>query len=751
LATADEAGFHRGEWPFRPLERPAVPSVQNEAWVQTTVDRYILAELEKRGLQPSPRADKATLLRRVTFDLTGLPPTPEELTTFLNDHSPQAFERVVERLLASPRYGERWARHWLDLVRYADTAGFKRDYLRPDAFRYRDYVIGALNEDLPYDRFIQQQLAGDEMEPDNPAAIIATGMIRLYPEEATASDFVKLRQDILDDITEVTGFAFIGLTLGCAKCHDHKFDPITQADFFRWEACFSTIVPRDDVPAMAPQEREKYASQLQAWEAATSEIRQQIEELVEPVRKQAMQDLTVAYDADTKAAWLTPSEKRTTRQQQLWLLSRRQLTLLLAKRLKRMEGAAKTKYDDLQKQLAAWDHLKPQTPPTAMSVMDGAGPAPPVHILATGDYRKPLAEVTPGFPEFLGNPWQVSAELNPLSNPAVEAPSSSLTPPTPAPSSNRRRAELARWLTHPEHPLTARVMMNRVWQHHFGRGIVVTANDFGAMGAAPTHPLLLDWLAAEFVSQGWSLKAMHRLILKSAVYQQSSQVDLQLPAHAHAKKVDADNQYLWHFRRTRLQAEAVRDSLLAMAGRLELRMYGPSSYPELPDVVVENSSDAWEADPIEANRNRRSVYCIQKRNLRHPFLASFDQPDMYNSCAVRSNTLTATQSLSLWNSEITTEQARHWCGQLLAKTDDDNSFVQRAYMEIYSRLPNETELTAALGFIREQATSILESESGTPEDSLPLPMPHCLESNEAGARVDFCHALMNSSEFLFVD
>ena len=733
FVTADEAGFHRGEWPFRPLEQPPVPSVKNMGWVQNPLDAFILAELEKKGLEPSSAASKATLLRRLTFDLTGLPPTTEELATFEKDRSPQAYDCVVERLLASPRYGERWARHWLDLVRFADTAGFKRDYVRNDAFRYRDYVIRALNEDLPYDRFIRQQIAGDETEPENPDAIIATGMIRLYAEEATASDFVKLRQDILDDITEVTGCTFLGLTLGCAKCHDHKFDPLSQADFFRWEACFSTIVPRDDVPAVAINERHEYDRKLQEWESATAAVRQKIDELVEPIRKQAMIDLTAAYDAETRAAWQVPNTTRSTRQQQLCILSRRQFTLVMAKRVKRMEGDAKSKYDELQKQLVAWDHLKPQAPPTAMSVMDGAGPAPAVHILATGDYRKPLAEVKPGFPEFLGNPLQSSLMVS------AEAPAV------------QRRAALANWLTLPDHPLTARVMANRLWQHHFGRGIVLTSNDFGAMGTAPTHPELLDWLSAEFVRQGWSIKAVHRLIVHSATYQQSSQVDASNPAHRKAIAADGDNHLLWHARRTRLEAESVRDSLLALSGRLEPRMFGPSSYPELPDVVMANSADAWEADPVEANRYRRTIYCLQKRNLRHPFLASFDQPDMYNSCAVRTNTLTATQALSLWNSETTSEQAQRWCGRLLANEPDDSAFIRRAYLEIFGREPTAEEITAACEFFRDQANRIVMHETDTPEDSLPIPAPHCLESHHAGARVDFCHALMNASEFLFVE
>src|SRR5262245_18772905 len=341
-------GFNKGNWPFRPLERPAAPSPADQNWAVNPIDQFILAELQKKGLEPNKPAEKVALLRRVTFDLIGLPPTPEETEAFLTDNSPLAYERVVDRLLASPRFGERWARHWLDVVRYSDTSGLRPDFHRSDAYRYRDYVIRAFNEDLPYDRFVRQQLAGDELEPGNPQALIATGFLRLYPQEGFASDFAKQRQDVLDDVTEVTGLTFLGLTLGCAKCHDHKFDPIEQTDFFRLQACFSAIVPRDDLAPVPLDVLATYKQKQAEWEAATANIRAQIAHIPEPVRMGAIREITVAYDDDTRKAWLTPESQRTTEQRQLVSLSSRYVNTIVTKRVGRLEGEAKTRYDELQ-------------------------------------------------------------------------------------------------------------------------------------------------------------------------------------------------------------------------------------------------------------------------------------------------------------------------------------------------------------------------------------------------------------------
>jgi Protein of unknown function (DUF1549)/Protein of unknown function (DUF1553) len=729
-AQADH-GFNKGNWPFRPLERPAAPTPANADWVANPIDQFILADLEKRSLEPNWPADRTTLLRRVTFDLTGLPPTPEELEAFLADRSPEAYERVVDRLLASPRFGERWARHWLDIVRFADTAGFRPDFLRPEAYRYRDYVIRAFNSDLPYDRFVRQQIAGDELEPGNPDALIATGFLRLFPQEGFAANFIKQRQDVLDDVTEVTGLAFLGLTLGCAKCHDHKFDPIEQTDFFRLQACFSAIVPRDDAPPVTPEIFAEYQKQQGQWEEATADIRRQIDWITTPLKQDAYDNVLPTYDAETREAWLTPDAQRTTRQRQFVALSSRYMNGAINKRINKLDGELRAQYDALQVELAQFDSLKPAPLPASMSVCDGPGPAPETHVLDAGDYRKPEETVSPGFPEFLGE---------------EEA-----TDPKLANAAGGRRSSLARWLTLTDHPLTARVVVNRLWQHHFGQGIVATSNDFGSMGDDPTDPQLLDWLACELVDQSFSLKAVHRIMVLSATYQQSSRVDPESPAHQRAINADPLNKLLWHARRCRLEGEVVRDSLYAVSGRLDLTMYGPSVYLRLPSSVLNFSRFAWTPDPVEANLNRRSVYSFQMRNMRHPLLASFDQPDLYISCGTRMNTLTPTQSLALFNGEETAEQATWWAGRLLAQSSDDSALIRQAWLEAYGRSPTDDEFNSARQFLMMQADRIYTDESNVPTSSQPQPCPSCLEPQKAAAYVDLCHALMNSTEFLFVD
>lgn len=729
-----EHGFNKGNWPFRPLERP-IPSTTGGrgAWGENAIDEFILRELQKRELLPNRPADKATLLRRVTFDLTGLPPTLEELDGFLADTSPLAYERVVDRLLASPRFGERYARHWLDVVRFADTAGFKRDFLRPEAYRYRDYVIRAFNNDLPYERFVRQQIAGDECEPGNPDALIATGLLRLYPEESTASDFSKQRQDLLDDVTEVTGLAFLGITLGCAKCHDHKFDPIEQNDFFELQACFSAIELRDDLAPVTADVLAAHQQQFAKWEAATAKIRTEITAVTEPIRTNAIREIAVAYDETTQKAWFTPEAQRTTEQRQLVALSSRYIDNIVSKRINRLEGEAKAKHDALRAELAKYDSLKPPALPAAMAVSNGPGPAPETHVLDAGDYRKPEELVAPGFPDFLGQDDLEKSLQRQERNPVG------------------RRSALARWLTWPDHPLTARVIVNRLWQHHFGDGIVATSNDFGLMGDTPANAPLLDWLSCELVDRGWSLKAIHRLMVLSATYQQSSRIDRNSALHQKALQADPTNKLLWRARRQRLEGEVVRDALYAVSGRMETSMYGPSTYPRLPKALLETSRYAWTPDEVSANLNRRSIYSFQMRNMRHPLLASFDQPDMYASCGVRMETLTPTQSLALFNGEETAEQATFWAGRLLAESTDDDSLIRRAFTEIYSRAATAEEVASAKQFLITQAEQIYAGERDIPTASQPLPCPACLEPNRAAAYVDFCHALMNSSEFLFVD
>jgi hypothetical protein len=731
---AKSGKFKHGDWPFKPPQRPAVPTVSEASWVTNSIDAFILAKLEEKGLRPNQPADKRTLLRRITFNLTGLPPTLEETAAFLKDESPDAYLKVVDRLLASPRYGERWAQHWLDVVRYAETDGFKQDAVRPNAYRYRDYVIKAFNNDLPYDRFVLQQLAGDELEPNNPDAIVATGLNRLYPDEYNAANIKQRRQEIMDEVTDVTGLAFMGLTMGCAQCHDHKFDEILQTDYFRLQAFFTPMLPRDDVVIASAEERREFAAKQAAWEDATREIRAEIDAILQPHVEKAFRDAIEKYEQDIQAILLMKPQDRSEQQKQWAVQAEKLLDGKSEEAIKKLKAKEKDRYEELKKKLAEFDHLKPKPLATAMTISDAGRQAPPTYRLATGNFRKPQEEVQPGFPNFLG---------------ATEA---SIGPSSQATESTGRRSALARWLTRPDHPLTARIMMNRVWQHHFGVGIVGTSNDFGAMGDEPTHPELLDWLAVEFIERGWSLKAMHRLMVTSAAYQQSSFVDPTNDQHAKAREADPENNLLWHFRRRRLDAESIRDAMLQVSGELNLRMFGPSARPDLPKGF--KSTYAWQADEKPEDRNRRSIYVFARRNLRLPLLESFDSPDMHNSCARRANTTTAPQALLLLNSEFTLAQARYWTGQLLedfCECEDDTALFQTAYERAFGRPATEDELEAARGFVDAQAKTIAAQGTDVKPELLPTPTSYKLPPARAAALVDLCHALLNSNEFLFVD
>lgn len=723
--------FNEGPWPYHPPRRPAVPVVQNGSRVANPIDAFVVHTLEEHGLQLNDAADKLTLLRRVTFDLTGLPPTVDEQDAFLADSSSDAYARVVSRLLDSPRYGERWAQHWLDVVRFAESDGFKEDAPRPNAHKYRDYVIRAFNADLPYDRFVAQQLAGDELEPANPEALIATGLNRLYPDEYNAANVRQRRQEIHDDLTDATSLTFLGLTVGCAQCHDHKFDPISQVDYFRLQAFFAPLLPRDDVQLGTPEEKQKFAAQQAEWEQATATLRAEMESILAPRRAAVMEDALLKFEPDIRDAMATAPEARTAMQQQLCT----QVMKFVSPKLreapeKELKGEAKERYEALKKQLAEFKHLKPASLPTAMAVSDASAVAPPTHRLAVGNYRAPLEEVQPGFPKFLGDSEPKLASLGDA-------------------STTGRRAALARWLTRPDHPLVSRVMVNRLWQHHFGRGIVATPNDFGAMGAAPSHPQLLDWLAVELVESGWSLKTIHRLMVTSATYQQSSRIEFDSAAHSKALEADPENRWLWHAQRHRLEGEALRDAMLLVAGQLNTRMFGPSSHPELPAGI--DAKSAWPADKRADDRDRRSIYIFAKRNLRFPLLEMFDSPDMHNSCAQRPTTITAPQALALLNGEFSLAMARHWSGRLLsAHGADTGALLKTAFREAFTQPASDEQLQAAGAFLVQQASALATTATADP-DAMPTSVPEGYEPAQAAAVVDFCHALLNANEFLYVD
>jgi hypothetical protein len=720
-AFADEpAAFRHGDWPFRPPQRPAIPMTSDESWSVNPVDRFVLVRLEAAGLRPSSAADKLTLLRRVSFDLFGLPPTEDEQDAFLADDRPDAYGRLVDRLLASPAFGERSAQYWLDLVRYAETDGFKADDLRPNAFKYRNFVIRALSDDLPYHQFLAWQLAGDELQPDHLPALIATGYNRLYPDEYNAANLEQRRQEILDDITATTAVAFMGMTMGCAQCHDHKFDDIAQADYFRLQAFFAPLVPRDDVPEAASEEIAGYRRQLAAWEEATADVRAQLEELLGAKREQQREYALGKFRAEIRQAVATPAAERTAYQEQIARMALKQAQPKEAELVAKLSADEKQLYQELQDKLKEIDHLRPAPLATVMAVGDVGRTAPETRLLEGGSWQKPAEEMAPGFPQFLGDE------------------TATITSPTSSSTSTGRRSALAQWLTRGDHPLTSRVVVNRLWQRHFGVGIVSTPNDFGNQGEPPTHPELLDWLAVELVENGWSLKHIHRLLVTSATYRQTSRVDASQAGTAAAIERDSQNQLLWHARRRRLEGEAVRDSMLAISGRLNRRMFGPSARPELPDGL--SKSYAWAADERPEDRQRRSVYVLAKRNLHYPLFEAFDQPDMHHSCPRRAQTTTAPQALALLNGELALDAAGHWAERLLSEHRGDlPRLVAAAYREAFARRAAPDEIEAAVVFIKAQTVASANAASSAPE-----------QASDA-AIANFCHALVNANEFLYVD
>jgi hypothetical protein len=693
-------------WAFQAPAAVRIPKMQGRC--RNPIDAFLLAKLKAAGLTFAPEADRVTLIRRISFDLIGLPPTPEEIDAFVNDPAPDAYEKLVDRLLASPRHGERWASFWLDLARYAESDGFKADDPRPAAWRYRDYVIRALNDDRPYDRFLCEQIAGDELYPDDPESLIATGFNRHFPDEYNAVNLEQRRQEILNDMTDTTTQVVLGLTVGCARCHDHKFDPITQEDYYRIQAFFAAYQPAD-VPAGRHEEMEHYRSELRQWEARTAELRKQMTDLEEPYRHRFLDSRKKRFPQEYQDMFDLPPQRRSPLQQQIAWMVEKQVRASGDEVVKSMKPEVRQRWQDLQKQMAEAAHGRPPAPPTAMVLTDVGPVAPPTHLLKRGDWRHPGKKLTPGFPSALDD------------RPATPRPSATTT---------GRRAALARWLTSPDNPLTTRVMVNRLWQAHFGRGIVATPGDFGAQGEPPTHPELLDWLAREFVRQGWSLKAMHRLMVTSTAYRQTSGF-----SSSRNEKPDPDNRLLWRQNRRRLEGEALRDAMLSVSGLLNPKAGGRSVYPELPDELAKTVG--WRTSPDPSERNRRSVYVHVKRNQRYPFFSTFDAPDSNETCARRYSTTTAPQALMLLNSKVTLETARAFAGRVLAEAGrEPDPVIDRAHRLALGRAPDVDERDSLRHFLDRETVMLRGRHS---------------DSAFAAAVTDLCHALLNVNEFLYID
>jgi hypothetical protein len=701
LASSSRAGPPEDHWAWKPPTRPVVPSVGEAT---NPIDCFIRARLEVVGLAPAPRAKREHLLRRVTFDLTGLPPTPEEVDSFVMDHSPDAWAKVVDRLLASPAYGERWGRHWLDLARYADSNGYEFDEPRPDAWRYRDYVIRSFNADKPFDRFVIEQLAGDETFPNDRDSRIATGFNLLGPDMTDASDQLQRRHNTLTDMTDTVGLAFLGLTIACARCHDHKFEPLPQADYYRLLAFFTPAEFRRDLSIATEQQKVAHEVAERDYLAKTKPIRDEIAALEGPHRAKLFEAKLVRLSAEAQAAHRTPADKRTGGQQELVAETERLVAVTAAEIAKDLTADERAKLAELQSQLKKFDAQKPVALPVAMGLADKPGPLPKTFLLERGELANKAAEVRPGFPSVLGGP-------------AVD-------------SDGNRRLALAKWIASPANPLTARVIVNRLWQHHFGRGIVATPSDFGLRGERPTHPELLDYLATELVACGWHLKRIHRLILLSDTYQQSTNAEFgtrnaesKTAPHSEfrdPRSIDPDNHLVSRMSRRRLEGEAVRDSLLAVSGRLNRKPGG--SGVALAGVAGPGGG----AKPVPATADpsehlRRSVYLFQRRNRRDPFLEAFDLPDSNLSCPRRERSTTAPQALALLNATEAADAAKALADRLQREATTDAEGVERAYRLTLGRGPTANEKGRALAFLRES----------------PLR--------------ELCRALFNLNEFVYLD
>ncbi|MBM4072594.1 MAG: DUF1553 domain-containing protein [Planctomycetes bacterium] len=636
----------RKHWAFQPIRRRSLPSVSNKAWVRNPIDAFVLAKLESRGWAPSPPAERRVLLRRIHIDLVGLPPTPAEQRAFLNDDRPDAIDHVVESLLASPRHGERWGRHWLDVVRYAETAGYERDAAKPHVWRYRDYVIRAFNDDKPFDRFLLEQVAGDELPDADAETMIASGFHRLGPWDDEPADPDEDRFDQLDDMVNTTSMAFLGLTMGCARCHDHKLEPLTMHDYYRMVAIFN--------PLRRPQ-------------AGRTEL-----------------DM--------------PAGSR--RELALWSEKEKQLRPLVARADAIRKSKDKDKLAEIEREI---DKVRREMPPLPRGYFmhEPSGVIPATHIMLRGKASRPGPEVRPGFPTVI-----VSKQ-----------------PEFPQPNgTSQRRLTLARWMASPDNPLTARVIVNRVWQWHFGEGLVRTPSDFGTAGDRPSHPELLDWLTSRFIEDGWSLKKLHRLILDSNSYRMSKKW------RAEQGKADPENRYLWRFPYRRLEVEAIRDSMLAVSGQLNGKMYGPWMYPEVPKDALAGSSDPdkiWRPfDETEASR--RTVYAHIKRSFVVPLLEVLDLCDTTRTSEKRLVTTVAPQALTLFNGSFANRQAAHFAARLQREAGDNRERqVRHAYELALCRPPTEPEMQRMLRFLAE----------GTDQRAL----------------VQMCRVILNLNEFVYPD
>jgi len=719
-------------WAFRSPQRPSIPRVLHPEGVRTSIDTFLLAALEQKGLSFRPEADRATLVRRISFDLTGLPPTPADIETFVRDQEPDAYKRMVERYLASAQYGERWGRHWLDLAGYADSNGFfTSDSDRPLAYKYRDYVVRAFNEDKPFDRFIQEQIAGDELAgfgpesdvtPEMAALLTATHFLRNAPDGTGESDgnpeeLASDRYAVIEGNLQILGSALLGVTLQCARCHNHKFEPITQQEYYQLQAVFKSAYNHDRW--LKPNERvqcvgthadcEANRQQIQAFDRDLKATKESLEGLTKPFRELVLEENLRQLPEDIRigirAALDTP-EKRRLEEMKLLLKQHESLVQIQGEQLARRFPELSAGYRSLTEAIKKKEEQKPTSLPQVAALTDVTPNPPPHHLLARGNYSNPVRPVEPGVPSVFctgNNVFQVSI--------------------LPGQKSSGRRLAFARWLTSPEHPSLARLMVNRIWLHHFGHGLVATPNNFGVSGSQPTHPELLDYLATEFVRSGWSVKAIHRLILMSAAYRQASAMN------DRAYELDPENHLLWRYSLRRLEAEAIRDAMLFISGELELKLGGPYT-PTRRDKDGQVSVEETAPDA-----RRRSLYLQQRRTQVVSVMEVFDAPDMIPNCPRRGSSTVSLQSLALLNSDFVRARSNTFADRLTQSIPHDaKTRLTLAFELAYGRKPRSSEQAAAEEFLRSQHAYY----SGKPDA-------------EKRVWADLCQMLLAGNNFLYVE
>ena len=729
----------RQHWAFRPLLAAMPPMVKDKAWARTPVDQFVRQAQEAKKLSPSAPADARTLVRRIYFDLIGLPPTPEQLSlwTARLNASRDAVRALVDELLASPQHGERWARHWLDVARYADSDGMESDRDRPNAYRFRDFVIRALNRDMPFDQFVRWQFAGDELAPDEPEAIAATGFLTAgvnaaLPDKLMEEEKLRNRADELDDMVSTTGQAMLGLTLACARCHDHKYDPLPTRDYYRLMRVFNSG-DRAEVPLASPAAVQAHRAAMAKWQPESDAAMKERDDWL----KQARAPLENAVRAAKIAKLPLPEAEQQLLKDQPGDFEAKKLANRFKAELKvedadfaaRFSPEQKARWAELNGRVTAITKRRPAALPTAFAFADFAPEPRESWFFERGDFMARREKMDLGFLTVLTNGrtaedyWQSARAARRRDD-----------------TTQQRRA-LAEWMTDLDHgagPLLARVMVNRVWQRHFGEGLVRTVSDFGTRGELPTHPELLEWLAGEFIRSGWSVKHLHRLIVNSATYQQASAFNAQQAA------ADPENRLLWRRRPLRLESEILRDSMLAVAGTLNPAMFGPSFKPPIAAEAMQarNVKSPYPRDAQDSpETRRRTIYMFHKRVVQYPLMQAFDAPDAQQSCGRRMNTTVAPQALALLNDPFVRQRAEELAGRLLTDAGGEaDAQLRAAFLLCLSRAPAPDELAAARAFVAERTATRQQRDAKQPASAA-----------QRLALTDFCQSLFGLNEFIYID